>query len=294
MFWQERFWRKQYQLENNGFRSYEGWYHEYIKRRDKYIYYLGTSVETCGNQMFQLKYDKELDCFHVQVRKEYHYTTSKEDKYLEFDVNFKQKQRGILIKMLKQNQAMNYRILRRGKKWYLQVIFRCCFSVITNKANGCIGVDFNHGFLATSETNADGNLVDRNIIKLQYHGGGNRAKSEMQLIVHHLVKDCVSKKKALIIEDLNFNKKKSGIVTGRNHRGKSYNRMLHLLDYSRFQQLCKDISTTNGVDFSMVNPRNTSRIAKSKYCSSKKLNIHIGAAYVIARRGQGYQDNLVS
>ena len=31
--------------------------------------------------------------------------------------------------------------------------------------------------------------------------------------------------------------------------------------------------------------------AKQKYCKQKKISVYSGAAYVIARRGQGYTDN---
>lgn len=41
---------------------------------------------------------------------------------------------------------------------------------------------------------------------------------------------------------------------------------------------------SNGVDLSLVNPYNTSKIANNKYCYDMKLNIHSGASYVIARR----------
>lgn len=33
-------------------------------------------------------------------------------------------------------------------------------------------------------------------------------------------------------------------------------------------------------------------IAKEKYCRPMKLNIHMGASYVIARRGQGFVDTV--
>ena len=41
-----------------------------------------------------------------------------------------------------------------------------------------------------------------------------------------------------------------------------------------------------------VNPAWTSWLAKQLYCPALKLNTHVGAAYVIARRGQGYKDSV--
>lgn len=43
-----------------------------------------------------------------------------------------------------------------------------------------------------------------------------------------------------------------------------------------------------------VNPAWTSWLAKQLYCPKMKLNTHIGAAFVIARRGQGYKDSVRS
>ena len=44
----------------------------------------------------------------------------------------------------------------------------------------------------------------------------------------------------------------------------------------------------------MVNPRNTSKIGKQKYSDRMKLSAHQAASFVIARKGQGFVDKLVS
>lgn len=41
-----------------------------------------------------------------------------------------------------------------------------------------------------------------------------------------------------------------------------------------------------------VNPAWTSWLAKQLYRPTMKLNTHVGAAYVIVRRGQGYKDSV--
>lgn len=284
----KQFWGKQYHIEENGFKSYECWLNQFRKKRDSYIYYVGSSDETCGNRMFQLTYDESLDCFHCKIRKEKAYSSEK-DKYLYLDVNFKSSRRDNLIEFLKNRKKVSLRVLRRNNKWYLQVIFSVDFDIITDKHNGCVGVDFNNGFLAVSETDMCGNLVNTDTFLLKYHGGGNRASTEMQKIVKDLVVYCKQKHKALVIEDLSFGKKKSGTLHKKN---KWYNRMIHMLDYSRFSELCSNSTAVYGVEFIKVSPFNTTKIAKSKYCKQRKLNGHIGASYVAARRGQGFKDKL--
>ena len=131
-------WGSQFHLKENGYKSYDAWLNEYRRRRDRYIYYIGSSDSCCGNTMFQMKHDKALDLFHVKVRMENQYVEN--DKYMYFDVNFKSKNRSILIQMLSFNQAMSYRVLQRGRKWYLQVMFKAAFNVCTSERNGCLGV----------------------------------------------------------------------------------------------------------------------------------------------------------
>ena len=43
----------------------------------------------------------------------------------------------------------------------------------------------------------------------------------------------------------------------------------------------------------LINPKNTSKIGEQKYSYCMKLTTHQAAAYVIARRYQGFSDNLI-
>ena len=70
--------QKQYHLKENGYRTREKWYHDYVKARDKNIFYLGSSDESAGNQMFQMSYNEKTDDFTIKIRKEKKYGTSKE------------------------------------------------------------------------------------------------------------------------------------------------------------------------------------------------------------------------
>ena len=126
-------------------------------------------------------------------------------------------------------------------------------------------------------------------IFLWNHGTGNKAKSELSEKISKIVRYAEFVGKALCIENLKFRKTKSQQI----RKGKrSYNKMLHLLDYGRYKQLCQDYCATHGVMLKMVNPAYTSKIGKQKYSKARKLVVHNCAAYVIARRGQGYQDEL--
>ena len=67
-------------------------------------------------------------------------------------------------------------------------------------------------------------------------------------------------------------------------------RTLHSLPYSRYAQILENITFNRRIELIKVNPAYTSRTAEQKFCNRMKLNIHNGAAYVIARKGMGIKD----
>lgn len=70
------------------------------------------------------------------------------------------------------------------------------------------------------------------------------------------------------------------------------NNMLHSLAYRKFTNIIENVCYRNCIWLRKVNPAWTSWIAQQKYCPKMKLNIHTGASFVIARRGQGYTDKV--
>lgn len=42
----------------------------------------------------------------------------------------------------------------------------------------------------------------------------------------------------------------------------------------------------------MINPKNTSKAGKEKYATIRKMTIHQAASFVIARKGQGFDDTI--
>ena len=126
--------------------------------------------------------------------------------------------------------------------------------------------------------------------RLRYHGTGGRAANEMRQVTAEIGRYALSKGKSIVKEDLSFEKKKAQTERGSCRR---YNKMLHTLDYSRYEDDIRNMAVRNGIDVIEVNPAYTSRIAKRKYCEIRKIPVHNGAAYVIARRGQGFKDKTV-
>ena len=68
--------------------------------------------------------------------------------------------------------------------------------------------------------------------------------------------------------------------------------MIHSLAYRQFMDTMENTAYRQLVHLVKVNPAWTSWLAKQIYCPTMKLNIHVGASYVIARRGQGLKDSV--
>lgn len=294
----KKLFKAQWFLEENGFTSHKEWLKTFLQNRDKNILFLGSKDETACNLIFQLEEMNGL--YQIKVRKvENHHINPSGEKYVYGICRFRRMGFESYLSANLENRKnknecvpLTYRIVFRGKRIYLQVMFEYKqedFSY-TTKTFGTIGIDYNDGFMQVAETNETGNLVRLERIPLDYHGTGNRAKSEIQEKVAKVVKQAIRIGKTIVIEDLDFRKTKSKTQTGKTERGKQYNRMLHKFDYSRYKETLENCCYRNNVELIKVNPAYTSRIAKAKYCKSRKLNVHAGAAFVIARRGMGLKD----
>ena len=296
--------KKQYNLFDNKYKTHEKWHNDFIKNRDKNIWLTGSINEKDGNQMVALSYNEITDTFNISLRKieKGDYSKYDKNKYIEYN-NFtlKYNKQDIidLINAQKFNlhdkRAIHFRFHRKNTKWYLQIVYTKSFydvEYLTRSDNGVIGLDYNDGFIQLSETDAKGNLVGLKRYDLKYHGCGKRAKHEIEQVINKIVKYSVLVGKDISIEDLDFKKTKAKSLKSSNKGNTKLNNILHKFDYSRYKQKLKDISFNHKVNLNLVNPKNTSKIAKQKYCNIKKLNTHQGAAYVIARLHQGFIDKL--
>ena len=254
---------------------------KFLERRDNQIVYVGDKNDYTGNQQFQLFYDKRRNKFTYKIRVENQCIKDSKYIYGEFIVNDNIAKKEILktLKSPKSN-PLSFRIIRKNNMLFLQIMYRTGSEPKTRNSNGIIGVDFNKGFIAVSEIDETGKLLNVDRINYIHKGKSGVTKNSM----HHLVKDLVDlaiiSGKDIVIEDLKSLNKNKKEKTERKH----YNRMINTLKFGRFRDFLQIKCDKLGVGLSLVNPYNTSKIASNKYCYSMKLNIHSAASYVIARR----------
>ena len=267
---------------------------EFLLQRDSQISYIGSQDETGRNQMFQLSYNNKNNQFNIKIRKDFGFDT--EEKYV-FGKCYFNNHKNKLIEALKNKNStpLTYSIIRKNGSYYLHCTFEYRIEnkdlFLTRKSYGTIGIDFNKGFLTVSETDKNGNLVKTDILKYRF-GKGNKTQSDLENCISKILKRALVTGKDVCFEDLNFKGKKSKTTKGKTDKGKKYNNMLHTLAYSLYDKLITNMAFRNKVGIIKVNPAWTSWIAKNKFCDRMKLNIHIGASFVIARRGLGIKDTI--
>lgn len=265
-------------------------YREFVKKRDSEIYFLGRAGDKTCNNNFQVEYNSKINQFYFRIRKEIDLDN---DKFVYGQFNFNNKAHTNLLKNLLRikESALTYRIKVKENRVFLQIIYNFEHNkdlCITRNSYGVVGVDFNKGFVSVSETDKYGNLINTFNIDYQY-SKGNKTTNDFQYIATRLKDYCLNTGKDLVIEKLNFTKKKDNLIS---KRGKKYNEMLSSLAYSKFDSIITSKCVKNRIFLHKVNPAWTSWIAKQKYCPKMKLNIHSGASYVIARRGMFLKDKI--
>lgn len=266
---------------------------KFIAQRDKQMMYVGSKDETCNNQVLQLTYNKQNNQFNIKIRKDFQHKNDKE-KYLGGRCYFNHHKKQLINHLRDKTSPLTYTISREGGRYYLSCIFsvdKTSQQMITQSNQGVIGIDFNKGFLAITETNQQGHMV--NGFRLNYrYGSGNKTQSDLERCLTKIKEYSLTTGKDVVIEDLDFIRKKSKQTKSKSNRGKKYNKMLSTLAYRKFIRLSENVLYRNGIKLIKVNPAWTSWLAKKKYCDNMKLNIHQGASFVVARKGQGFKEKL--
>ena len=289
-----------YQIEKSQFKFCFGTkyllqrdYKAFVERRDRQMFFVGSKTETACNHQFQLAYSKRNNQFYLRIRKDFGgFKGAKgSERYVFGNVYFRLHKDKIVNILKERNSPLSFRIIKRNNRYYLYCTFEIQVNdggFLTRSTNGTIGLDFNKGFITFSETNKHGHLVQTQFLPYRFKSG-NKTKSDLQQIVSKVVTLALRKGKDLCIENLNFSNTKAKTET---KQSRKYNGMLHSLGYRQFVDSVSSAAFRNKVFVRKVNPAWTSWIAKHKYCPQMKLNTHVGASFVIARRGQGYEDTV--
>jgi transposase, IS605 orfB family len=266
-------------------------YKRFVTQRDSQMSFIGSKSEKAQNHMLQLAYNPKNNQFVIKLRKDFNdfKNASKDDKFVYGRVYFRH-HKSEIISILRQGYSpLSYKIIKKQNRFYLY----CTFEIhveddefLTRSSYGTIGLDFNKGFVTLSETNEYGHLLRTQVLLYRFKSGP-KTTTDLQKLVNGVVDIALQTGKDICIENLDFKKKKAKTES---RQDRKYNEMLHSLAYRQFSNFVEGIAFRNLVYVRKVNPAWTSWLAKECYCPRMKLNVHVGASFVIARRGQGFKD----
>jgi len=286
-------------LEANGYASHKAWLNDWKQARNDSFFLMGSKDENSGNQSCTatLTPDGNLS---LRIRLPDCLATE-QGKYLVLENIHFQYGHQEIVKALrsceqrKQLQKLgdpnykyyglpiSYRFKRDEKGWrvFVSVPMATC-KPATSTRQGVIGIDINANHLAVTETDRFGNPINKKSIPLNTYGKNkNQAKALIGEACVSIVKEAQEKGKSLVIEQLDFQKKKAQL---KENNVTKHSRMLSSLSYNSIKDNLQGRAWKYGVQIAEVNPAYTSIIGRVKFAKRYGLSIHHSAALTIGRR----------
>ncbi len=294
----KRMFRAQFHLRENGFTSLADWQQAYRQARCSQFLCLGSKDETAGNQSCTRLPDGKLR-LRIPPALEDQYGIHVEIPGIVFPYG-----QAVIDAALLRGEAVTYRFLRRQRglqeHWYVQAtVDRPDVAIVTRRATGAIGVDFNPAHMDVAEIDRFGNVVgSRSCVVDLSKRRGAQATAMLSEIVADIVDWARSSGKPIAVEELDFRKKKAAL----REQSPRYARMLSGFAYGKFHALLRSRAAREGVEIidedgdgaPGVNPAFTSVIGEVKFASGYGLSSHCAAAVAIARRGLRFGERLRS
>ena len=204
-----------------------------------------------------------------------------------------------LVSILKEKSSVCFGITKNidgENKTYYQIKVSFDLSktkqVNTDISTGIVGMDFNYGHLDISDIDEKGNMIKNFTIYYKVDGSSKQNEISLRKALHQVGEYVNKQHKILVVEKLDTKKSKQKANKDKKKQ-KSLNKILHNFSYATYLQAIHYIGLYYLFEVREVNPAYTSIIGKYKYANKMKLNTHIAASYVIARRGLKFKEKLL-
>ncbi len=308
-FGSKKLWRKQHDLEANGYASREEWLRDWRDARSDEFFVLGSRDETAGCQLCVAGVvdDGSLtlrvrmpDCLANEHGKyvviegvKFAYGHEQMLAALEANAEYgacRRRQGEKAARSTGLGQAISYRFKRDEKGWRVFVTTGMMdVPVVTDRRRGAIGVDLNADHLAVAETDASGNSVHSFSVPLATYGkSAHQAEAIIGDAVAGVVEYAKEVRKPVVIEKLDFRQKKA-VLEGESRK---YSRMLSSFSYGKVKAYFLSRGNRQGVEICQVNPAFSSVIGRVKFMERYGLSVHQAAALVLARRLLGFSERI--
>ena len=261
--------------------QHEDWKHAMYKGRNPGMTISGRKDATQGNFLF--KYDVKT--------KDLTYRTTKGKTIVLKNVIFPYGQKFV-------EQAVNATANERNAiAWRLEVhgsrvLVKCMVEVSNKQKNydfseGCVAFDTNVDHLAYTELDGHGNLLSHHTIPFTLRGLSTGQREQvLSKALEEIFQYAQKAAKPIVMERLKDLKQKPM------YQHKRLNKALSSFAYTKVTMLAESKSNKYSIGLVKVNPAFTSQIGKFKYMRHYGISVHEAAAFVIGRRGLGYQDKI--
>ena len=102
------------------------------------------------------------------------------------------------------DKAVAYELMDYGEYFIVKAIFEKHMNLPkTDTLYGAVGIDINVDHIALCETNMDGNIVLIKKYPIHKENTKNKRNEELYQLAIEIMEFCKSKKKSLVVEDLN-------------------------------------------------------------------------------------------
>ena len=308
-FGSRRLWRKQHDLEANGYSSREEWLKDWRAARSDEFFVLGSRDETAGCQLCvaSIADDGRLtlrlrvpDCLAERHGKylviphvRFAYGHEQVLAALQSNADYAAHRREHGDKTARASslgQAICYRFKRYDKGWRVFATTQMMeVPVVTDRRRGAIGVDLNADHLAVADTDASGNYLKAWRVPLVTYGKNtNQAEAVSGDAVASVVEYAKEVGKPVVIEKLDFRQKKAALEG----ESRKYSRMLSSFSYGKIKACFISRGYREGVEVHQVNPAYSSVVGRVKFMERYGLTVHQAAALVLARRLLGCSERI--
>ncbi len=309
----KKLFKAQYDLKANGYSSHDEWLADWRKARQSNFMMVGAKTYSSGNQLCRLTTDGQLkitvppclvkhfsghvSCDGIKFRHG--------QEFIDIALSPTKHKRGKEYRNGTE-KAITHRFVKKKDRWYLHTTVELPdIPWISNRSNGAIGVDLNADNIAWAYCDNEGNLKEHGQINIDERPcarstrkgtrefdliGKSSGQSThiLSLAIDRVLDIAVDKQCPIVIEKLDFSKKKANL---REH-GKRYAKMLSSFAYSKFSELVHSKARLAAIQVIEVNPSYSSLIGMTKYMSLYGLNSGTGASLVLARRGLRFSERL--
>lgn len=151
-------------------------------------------------------------------------------------------------------------------------------------SDGCVSADLNWDNVSLSDISADGELLDRRVIRFDLTGKTAGQITEIIGDVCRQVREwCVEKKKPLVMEGLDTTASKAGS----RYKGKTAKRHMSMFAYGKMTACIKNQGYRHSFEVYFTDPAYTSQAGKVLFMRKMGATVHEAASYCIGLKGMG-------